>query len=164
MKIYFVFPYITILKLLVCQTLFLALFMNPSFGASDNNNLLIKFTVSSKSKIKLAQTDIALTADPEENIAILSESADIVTQTRTGGISATTLAAATELVSSRGTVMPLHRTVLAGVSGRGQTSWREVDPDLFGGDLWEALIMNVDFRDQPEGPAVAVLTYTLTTP
>jgi hypothetical protein len=137
---------------------------NLGWAASDSKTLQIKVKIKSKSKLGLDRSDITLSDDPEENAAILTEPVNVISKTRTGGVNQTSLEASTDLVSTNGDVIPLTTTVATTTNTITEISWQKVDSNLFQGDIWDTLVMNLDYKNHTVGPYAAVVKYTLITP
>jgi hypothetical protein len=131
---------------------------------SQTQNLLITATISSKSKIIIDRTDITLSNDPEINTNILTDSINIISKTKTGKLSENNLEASTELLNNSGDIIILSRSLYSSINKSDEISWKKADRTLFQGDVWDTLIMHLNYQNNAPGPYSAVLKYTLITP
>ncbi len=153
---------IIIISFVVC--LFITTTNNIGWAISDNKTLMIKVSISSKSKLGLDRTDIILSDDPEANATILADSVNVTSKTRTGSLNGTSLEASTDLVNKNGDIIPITKTLVSTTNERNEVYWKKVDGNLFQGDIWDTLIMNLDYKNNNVGPYSAIIKYTLVTP
>ena len=137
---------------------------NICLAISYTKTLMINVSISSKSKLKLDRTEITLSDNPEENATILAGAVNITSNTRTGSSNNTSLEASTDLVNKNGDVIFITRSLVSITNERNEVSWKKVDSNLFQGDIWDTLIINLDYKNNSSGPYWAIVKYTLVTP
>jgi hypothetical protein len=131
---------------------------------SQTQNLLITATISSKSKIVLVRTNITLSNDPEITANILSDIINITSKTKTGRLSETSLEASTDLVNNSGDNIPFQKTLFPKANDGSEIFWKKATSNFFQADIWDALIMNVNYQNNTAGPYSVIVRYTLITP
>jgi hypothetical protein len=131
---------------------------------SQSQNLTITVKILNKSKIAVERTEITLSNDPLVNTDILSDFINISSETKTGSSSETSLETSAELVGKNGNIIPLKKTSSSYNGARTKIAWKRSDSNLFQGDIWDALIENVNYPNNTTGPYAPILRYTLITP
>lgn len=144
----------------------IAIFLDTNIllAISDNKNLMIKFTVSPKSKLSLNTTDIRLSDDPEYNATILADKMNVISSIKTGGVNLSSLEASTELINNNGDVIPLDKKVASINNKMNGVDWKKLNDNFFQADIFDTLIMNLEYKNNNTGPYWAIIKYTLVTP
>jgi hypothetical protein len=143
---------------------FIFLVTNNCWAISQTQNLLIKVNITSKSKMVLDRTNITLSNDPEVNTDILMNPIQIISKTKTGVLSETTIEVSADLVNVRADAIPMNKTIISSTNQDIELAWKKVAKNLFQGDVWDALILNLNYQDDIAGPYSTIVRYTLVTP
>jgi hypothetical protein len=69
-----------------------------------------------------------------------------------------------DLVNVRADTIPLNKTIISSTNQDFELSWKKMAKNLFQGDVWDALIMNLNYQDNIAGPYSTIVRYTLVTP
>jgi hypothetical protein len=143
---------------------FIILISKNCLAISQTQNLLIRAAISSKSKMVIDRTNITLSNDPEINAKILFDLVNITSKTKTGRVSESTLEASTDLVNNSGDNILLQKTLFPKTNVGTEISWKKTESNFFQGDIWDALILNVNYNYNTAGPYSVIVKYTLVTP